>query len=48
MSPYFGLKVTSRKGKNNPNYGKTHTLEVRNKISNVHRGKKCSESTTTT
>ena len=35
----------SRKGKNNPNYGKTHTLEVRNKISNVHRGKKCSEET---
>jgi len=32
-----------RKGKNNPNFGKTHTQEARDKISSTHKGKKFSD-----
>lgn len=32
-------KSVAMKGKNNPMYGKTHTEEVRNKLSKFHKGK---------
>ena len=36
-------RLGTYKGENNPMYGKTHTKEVREKISKVHKGKKMSE-----
>jgi group I intron endonuclease len=33
----------SRRGEKNPNYGKTHTAEARQKISEAHKGKPLSE-----
>jgi hypothetical protein len=37
------IKNKSAKGKNNPNYGKSHSIETRKKISNSQLGKKLSK-----
>lgn len=39
-NPMYGRK---RSGKDNPFYGKTHTEEIKRKISNIHTGKKISD-----
>ena len=36
LNPMYGVKLT---GEDNPMYGKTHTIEVKKKLSKLHKGK---------